>query len=246
MEARLNRAIACVGLGELEAAIRDLDQLEAQHESFPRLYLIREVAKRGLNRLEEAESDRRLGLEAVALDALGWNAQGEAWLRDSGGEDKRQNAERALHCFQRAIRLDPTLRNAYENIAHAQSERLDDRDGAIKILGDALERFPDYALAWSSRSVLLARRGESGKALSDGERALALERSPMVCYQVASALSMVAESQSERSKSFELLRDTLRQDPSLARWMSDDPDLKTWHDDPEFRSLLDAARTLRP
>ncbi len=100
------------------------------------------------------------------------------------------DAQGALADFEAAINLDPQLRNAYENAAHVLSERLDQPQAAIDRLSEVLQIDPEYALAWSSRAVLLARQGEFSAAEKDVEHALRIDRSAMICYQCASALAL--------------------------------------------------------
>ena len=52
--------------------------------------------------------------------------------------------------FSKAIELDPMLRQAYENKAHVLAEILGETEKGIQALDDAVDRFPEYALARSS------------------------------------------------------------------------------------------------
>lgn len=239
-EARFNRALARVGMGRDGEAARDLETIETQVERFPRALLVLEsiAARRG--DLTTAERYRNRGLELMPTDALAWNARGEAWLRCVPAAP-----ERAWSDFQEAARRAPGFRQAYMNSAHVLSERLGRSDEAQRALDAVLEIDQSYALAWSSRAVLRARRGERDASLQDVERALALDRSPLVCYQAASALALVKETAADERRALDLLRETLRQDAAWCESMTRDPDLAGLSRQDDLRQLLIAAQQLR-
>ncbi len=90
--------------------------------------------------------------------------------------------------------------------------------------------------------------------MGDIEQALRLDRSPMICYQCASALALreaagvvvLAEGTTNRQPtSMQLLKETLRKDVALSRFMSKDQDLKPLLDNPEFKELMHAAARLQ-
>lgn len=265
-EAWFNRAASRVELGQLSEAVTDLDAMGEQADRFPRAWFIREIAETRLGKTEEAARSRQRGLKLMPNDALAWNARGQARLRQ-----KPVDAEGALADFETAIALDPQLRNAYENAAHVLSERLKQPQAAIERLSEVLQVDPEYALAWSSRAVLLARQGDYDGCMKDVQQALKIDRSPMICYQCASALALrdtalkegnlanttagkdansnedkqQGEALSNDLSSLQLLKETLRKDPSLSRFMRKDQDLGALLGNPQFQELMNAAARLQ-
>lgn len=262
-EAWLNRAAARVELSKFALAIEDLASMGEQADRYPRAWFIRELAETRLGKSTNAEQCRQRGLKLVPTDALGWNARGQAKLRQ-----KPIDAQAALADFDNAISVDPQLRNAYENAAHVLSERLNQPQAAIDRLTEVLRIDPSYALAWSSRAVLFARQKQFDAALQDVEQALQLERSPMICYQCASALALrdsalrdstasdatnnadtaKPATQSDASRepnAMQLLKETLRKDPSLSRFMRKDQDLGDLLHNQQFQELMNAAARLQ-
>lgn len=253
-EAWLNRASSRVELARLDEAIADIESMGAQADRYPRAWFVRELAETRLGKLEQAARSRQHGLSLLPVDALGWNARGQARLRQ-----KPADAVGALADFEAAINLDPQLRNAYENAAHVLSERLDQPQAAIDRLSSVLQIDPEYALAWSSRAVLLARKGDYSAAKSDIEHALRIDRSAMICYQCASALALHeaamprpgddGANQPKQSDqpltSLQLLKETLRKEPSLSRFMRKDQDLRALLNNPQFQELMNAAARLQ-
>lgn len=239
-DAYFNRAIARLKLGDPQGAIADLHQVELRTQEIPRLYFVREMAKRNLRDDLGAEADLKKGLALMPTDALSWNARGEARLRSTP-----LDPQGALSDFSKAIELDPLLRQAYENKAHVLSEVLGEAEKAIQALDDAVNRFPDYALARSSRAVLFARAGKKPQAREDAEKSLTQERSPIICYQVACVLLLTNPNPEEEARAMALLKETVRKEPQLADLMPTDQDLASVRNSPSFRSTIDSINQLR-
>lgn len=239
-EAYFNRALARIALQKVEGAIADLNHIESHAAQYPRLYFVRELAKRSLGDQKGAAEDLQKGLALSPLQALDWNARGEARLRT-----RPPDAKGALADFSAAIEADPLLRQAYENKAHVQSELLSDISGAISTLGDAVQHFPEYALARSSRAVLLARNGKNDEARAEAERAISQERSAIICYQVACVFLLTNQNPQDEAKAMSLLKETVLKQPSLADVMPTDPDLDRVRTSTELRSTIEAINRLR-
>ncbi len=125
-EAWLNRASTRVELSRFEEAIEDIKAMGDEVTRYPRAWFVRELAETRLGKKQAAQHSREQGLKLTPTDALGWNARGQARLRH-----KPVNAEEALADFEMAIRVDPRLRNSYENAAHVLSEQLNQTQAAI-------------------------------------------------------------------------------------------------------------------
>lgn len=237
-EAIMNRASVRIELGKYSEALSDLKSMQARMKKLPRSYFIQELALTRLGKRGEAIESRRTGIELEPTDAQGWNARGEARLRLNPPD-----AAGALSDFNEAIALDLSLSRSYENAAHVLSERLGRPEDALKQLNEVIKLDPAYALAWSSRAVLQARAGNFQQSLADVEQALGLERTPIICYQAASALALIPEKHSNRA--IELLKEALRKDVSLAKLMQRDSDLKELFNHSQLQEILAAAYKLQ-
>lgn len=239
-EAYLNRALARIGLEMWSDARDDLNQIENEAHLKVRVLFARETVHRRLGRMSEADADFAEGLQCTPADAVGWNVLGEAKLRQ-----KPPDWSGALADFDRAAKLAPDLRNTYQNMAHVLSECLGRTDQAIEALDAAIQHDASYALAWSPRAVLHARQQHRERAVSDAEHALTLERSPLVCYQAASALALVRVDASDDPRILGLLKEVARSSPQLASLMAKDPDLVSLAENVELSQIISAAAVLQ-
>lgn len=238
--AYLNRAIASIGLGDFNSALEDLNKIEKHAEENTRILFVRELVHRRLGNKAQAEQDLATGLAMQPRDPRSWNARGEAKLRA-----QPMDADGALEDFRQASLSSPHLRNSYENMATVLSEYLKRPEEAIQALDQAIECDPQYALAWSGRSVIHARVGHVENAIADARRALELERTPIVCYQVASAFALVRRDSSDEKQALALLKETARQNPALAEMMEKDADLVRIEDRQSLQQIIAAARQLK-
>ncbi|MFN0056276.1 MAG: tetratricopeptide repeat protein [Planctomycetales bacterium] len=248
--ALVGRALALDGQGRWQEAVADLTQ--AIDEGFPetRLFFMRSRICTQLGESANAARDRQEGLNRDPVDAASWVARGVARLAD--------NPENALADFREAIRVNPHEFEAYRNIAHVLSERLNQPQEAIDTLDRVLAMTADDPLTWSGRGVLHARLGHCAAALADADQAVAVRRDPLVLYQVACVHSLCAGSAGTigpaiaGSKADKLLKTVLpllaeafRLDSGLARIATDDDDLKNVHGYQPFQQLVTAAEILR-
>ena len=238
-EGFLNRAVARVGANDPAGAIADLDRLEKRGAPFARLYFVREHARRLAGDAAGAEADFRAGLAKEPADARSWVARGEAKLRlvppDAAG---------ALADFEAGVKLDPGLIVAWEQVAAVLSEHLGRPDDAVVALGRVLELSARHLGARAGRAVLHARAGRTAEARADARACLDRDPPALVHYQLACAYLLTAAGDADRAQALGLLRTCLRKDPTWARGMPADPDLKAVHADPAFRTLVDAAGVL--
>jgi tetratricopeptide (TPR) repeat protein len=183
---------------------------------------------------------------ASGIDERSWIARGLARL----GSDPAA----ALADFDQALTLDPTSRDALQNKAHVLAEKLpaktpDEKQQltlqAIEQLDKALALYPDFAPARSGRGVLLARLGKRDAAVADARGALQRDTRPEVLYQVACIYALtVKEQPDDRLEALRLLAAALRQGYGH-ELLEIDSDLDLIRNNPEFRKLVTAARTLR-
>jgi predicted Zn-dependent protease len=112
-------------------------------------------------------------------------------------------------------------------------------------LTKAIARFPKRASLYSSRATLWGRQKNIEAARNDVEAALQLDRSPIVCYQAASALLLASDTNDDRARAIALLKETLRKEPGLKSTMDTDHDLDPIRNDEQFKALLNAAILLQ-
>ncbi len=128
-------------------------------------------------RLARAQLEKRDAAGAVAtcdrLVALE-PQNPESWLLLGNARQLCAAHSAALDSYEQALRLQPTLAPALNNMAH--SLRLLRRpDAALAALARALALKPDYALAWNNRGLGLLDLGRTAEALACFDTALARE-----------------------------------------------------------------------
>jgi tetratricopeptide (TPR) repeat protein len=99
--------------------------------------------------------------------AVAWNERGGTLLR--AGE-----RERAEEAFRRALALRPAYREASFNLAVIRY-RSGDREGALRAIGEHLDRFPLDPDGWDLRGTVQVSSGDFIGAVHSGERAVTLD-----------------------------------------------------------------------
>lgn len=239
-ELYINRAIARLAQGKPVEARQDLDLIIDHVPQYPRIYFLREQASRMLGDNAAADSDLAAALKCEPTDAHGFAARADARLRLSPPD-----AEGALSDFTRATEMQRERASFYENRAFVLSELMHRRAEAVEVLSQAIARFPKQARFYSSRATLWGRQKNIEAARKDVDVALQLDRSPIICYQAASALLLASDQAEDRARAIALLKETLRKEPALKGTMDTDPDLEPIRDDEQFKSLLNAALLLQ-
>ncbi len=236
----INRAIARLAQGKALAAKQDLDRIIDHTPQYPRIYLLREQALRMLGDQVAADADLAAAMKCEPSDGHGFAARADARLRSNPPD-----AEGALKDFIRAAEMQCERASYFENQAFVLAEMLQRRNEAIEVLSQAITRFPSQARFYSSRATLWGRLKNREAAKNDVEAALRLDRSPIICYQSASALLLASEDAEDQSRALALLKETLRKEPNLKATMDTDPDLDPIRQNEQFQSLLNAAVLLQ-
>ncbi len=244
-EAFMNRAICFMASGQAHQALEDLNRASVAISRLPRIYFLREQAARMLGDIESAQSDLQAGLSCQPTDALGWASRGDARMRLSPPDPVA-----AIDDYRQAQLLGPKLKLVYNNMAFILADVLGRRGEAIEVLTKGIEQIPQYPSFYSARAVYRARQGELDSAKEDAQAALQLDRSPMVCYQAASALLVATPAgeepnQEDRELALDLLKETLRKQPELRSMMETDSDLESLRGNERFHTLLKSAATLQ-
>jgi serine/threonine protein kinase/tetratricopeptide (TPR) repeat protein len=238
LNAYVDRALARLALGEYNAAEADLTHALEAGTPATRVYFIRAEVRRLAGDIPGADADRAEGLRREPCDEVSWVARGLARMdADPKG---------ALADFDRALEVNPHYLPAVEDRAAVLAERLGRTDDAIEALGRAINLAPERGQARAGRGVLLARLGRRDEALRDAREAERLDPRPEVLYQAAGVYALTSEKNpADRREAFRLLGAALRQGHGF-NLLEIDPDLRPIRGQPEYRRLLEAARTLQP
>jgi tetratricopeptide (TPR) repeat protein len=232
-KARLNRALARLGLQRHREALADLDYL-IDRGADGRVYLLRAQVREKLGETAGAREDRAVGLRLEPTDEAGWLARGVRRLT--------QEPQAALADFNEALRLNPRSLRALENKAHVLAEKLERPKEAIDVLSAAVSFQPEYAPVRAARGTLLARLGKRPAALADARAALALDRSPALLFQVAGIYALTSQQHAgDRTQAIALLTAAVR-DRFGHDLLRTDRDLDPLREDPRFGQLLQAVQ----
>lgn len=233
----LNRALSRSGQRKFKEAIQDLDKV-VELDGPTRAYFLRSRYRRVVGDNEGAAADFRQGLEAEPKDEASWVSRGVARM-------SRQPKE-ALEDFKRATKMNPFSVDGWRNIAHVLSERLNEPDASIEALGVIIDAGIEDAGAFAGRAVLHARAGRREPAIADIERALELDSEPMTRYQAACVFALLStDDETIKARALSHLTSSINDLPRVLLGFADtDPDLKPIQNDPTYKKLMQASRTL--
>jgi len=237
LAALVSRALAWQGEGKLPEAVADLTR--AIDLGFPetRIYFMRAEIHEKLGNRQDAERDRREGLQRVPTDSRSWVARGVARID--------HEPEEALEDFRSALALNSRDFGAWRNIAHTLSERLGRPQEAVEALDRLLQMTADDPGAWAGRGVLLARMGRAEAARADARQALAIRRDALTVYQAACIEALSSkDNDGAIHTALPLLAESLLKQVDLAELALADPDLERLRGSQIFRNLVAAARFL--
>jgi serine/threonine protein kinase/tetratricopeptide (TPR) repeat protein len=236
LNAFVDRALARLALGEYTRAEADLTQALEGGIPATRVYFIRAEVRRRLGNFPGADADRAEGLRREPCDEVSWVARGLARLdADPKG---------ALADMDRALEVNPHYLPAVEDRAAILAEQLGRTVDAVTALDRAISLAPQRGQTRAGRGVLLARLGRRDEALRDAKEAERLDPKPEVLYQTAGIYALTSQTNpADRGEAFRLLKAALRQGYGFDL-LEIDPDLRPIRGGPEYRRLLEAARTL--
>jgi tetratricopeptide (TPR) repeat protein len=236
LDAYVDRALARLELGQYNAAETDLTHALEGGTPATRVYFIRAEVRRLAGDIPGADADRAEGLRREPRDEVSWVARGLARMdADPKG---------ALADFDRALESNPHYLPALEDRAAVLAEQLGRTDDAVEALSRAISLAPERGQPRAGRGVLLARLGRRDEALRDAKEAERLDPQPEVLYQAAGVYALTSEKNpADRREAFRLLAAALRRGHGFDL-LEIDPDLRPIRGQPEYRRLLEAARTL--
>jgi tetratricopeptide (TPR) repeat protein len=183
-----------------------------------------------------AKRDFDLGMKSEPGDEKGWVARGVARINtDPAG---------ALADFEAALALNPRSHSALQNRAHVLGKQGKTAD-AVRSLDRLLEFYPDSVMGRAGRGVLHARLGNAAAALADARGALERDTAAAYQFQVGSIYALLAKHDpGHKAEAIRLLSAALRAGFGFDL-IETDKDLDPIRDTPEFKRVLDGARSLR-
>ena len=98
----------------------------------------------------------------------------QALFKDAVTHHLADDSHAAIALYSQALREDPTIAEAYNNLATLLAQRGDDAE-AERLLQRAVTLQPDYGEAHNNLGILYASRGDHARALPAFQRAVALE-----------------------------------------------------------------------
>jgi serine/threonine protein kinase/tetratricopeptide (TPR) repeat protein len=235
--AYVNRAIVKESLNDLPGALADLT-LALENgglEQQARAYYRRSIVRSLLGDHAGAKKDREQLLRCTPQGEINWIARGLARISsDPAG---------ALADFSEALHLNPRSLPALENKAYVLAEHMGRTQEAVTVLDEVIALYPDRVPSIASRGVLHARLRHRQPAVADAVEALRFDKSPEIAYQVAGIYALTSQQQPEDLKeALRLLDAALREGYGLDL-LDSDPELKPIRSHPEFRRIVDAARS---
>jgi serine/threonine protein kinase/tetratricopeptide (TPR) repeat protein len=238
LDAYVDRALARRALGDFKGALADLTHALEAGITATRVYFIRADVRRLAGDSKGANADRSEGLRREPCDEVSWVARGLARLT--------MDPKGALADFDRALAINPNYLPALEDRSAVLAERLGQTEGAVASLGQAIRLAPQRGQPRAGRGILLARLGRRDEAIRDAREAERLDPRPEVLYQVAGIYALTGRTNpADRPEAYRLLALSLRRGYGFDL-IGTDPDLVSIRGQPEYRHLLEAARTLQP
>jgi serine/threonine protein kinase/Flp pilus assembly protein TadD len=236
-ETYLNLAITQIELQDYAAATRAALRAIQQGYADPRVHsiLAQSYAAVGDETTAALERNKAQALDPLTADS--WVARGASLAKSA--------PDQAMTAFDAALSLNAHCLPALESKAHVQAELLRSPHQAIETLNQAVLYFPNTAALRASRGVLHARAKQRENALKDAEKALIMDRSPAMLYQVGCIHALLADSSSaDCSRALELLAAALQHGYG-SQLLEQDADLDLIRAHSEFQQLLTAARTIQ-
>lgn len=234
-EARVNLALALMGLDRPRDAEAELTVALEQAPEWARIYFIRARARHAAGDAGGAAADQREGLRREPSDEQGYLARSFARLPG--------DAKGALADLDRALALNPRSELGLRNRASVLSEFLGRPKDALADLDRALSLRPGDQVARAGRAVLRGRLGQRDGARADAKVVEQEATEAGLIYQAACAFALVSkDSPADRAEALRLLRKAFRAEAQWVAVAPRDADLAPLAGQAEFADLLRKAR----
>ena len=139
-------------------------------------------------------------------EAVVYNSRGLAW-------NKKEDHDKAIENFDKAIQLDPNYARAYSNRGYAWDDK-GDYDKAIEDYNKAIQLNPDYARAYNLRGVAWINKGDYDKAFEDYDKAIQLDPGEAAAYN---SRGVAWNKKGDYDKAIEDFDKAIQLDPNYAR-----------------------------
>lgn len=163
----LNRSIIQKEKGNINAALKDINQAIQLHGNDAVAYCNRGVLYEKMNDRERALEDYN---KAIALN----HDYAPAYYNRGSVYASMEVVDRAIMDYSKALSLDPSSTLSYYNRGIA-FKMIGRADLAIEDMGSAISSNPQFAAAYAQRGLAYAESGEPEKALEDFNKALELD-----------------------------------------------------------------------
>ena len=232
-----NRALAKYRLGDLRGATSRPDPPPEGPKPPLRAYLLRAKVRDRQGDREGARRDREAGLRGEPRDERDLTARGLA--------RQPRDPRAALADYERALELNPRYLSALQDKANVLAEDLGRTEEAIATLDRAVTLYPDYVPARAGRGVLLARLGRREAAHADARESLA--EGFDTDHRLSGRRHLRADvAPGPRRPPGSLPIAGIGPEPGIRPGPDrQDRDLDAIRDQPEFRTLVEAARSRR-
>ncbi len=235
----MRRALIRESMGNLHDAIQDMDSAIDLEPSSNRFILARARLHQQANNREEFMSDFKQGMSTTPKSVDDWVSRALAHLP--------RNPQKAKQDLESALKISPTASIVLQNLAHVESEYLNDLSASRSALDLILENDLENELALAGRAVLLGRLGQVEECLEDLER-LAQKQSKLTAstlYQMGCAHALISSKrQGSDIQAATLLAQALRRGYG-AEVLSTDKDLIALQDNPTFVALKSIAELFK-
>lgn len=237
--ARFNRALCREGVGKLDEALEDAQQLVKDSQELVRANFLAARILRKQGQVKAAGEATRAALASQPASSRDYLYLASAQLTS--------DRPAAIENFRRAWELNPNDPEALQSLAYLSMELKTDEE-ALKWLDQWVESAPLKAAPLASRAVFYARQSKTAEALADCQSALKLRPKPREQAQVASALALVADKEtdaeakkSHSTQALALLVKALQSEWQLAGEIAQDSDMKSLQADRRFQMIVKTA-----
>ena len=242
-EPHIQRAYARQCLGRYAEALADLNDALEVRPTWTFLYYSRGQLRHVMQDTAGEDSDYSEVLRRKPGNAQDWTLRAKVVAL-------RGDPEEALTCLAEALALDPHYRQALVEQAAVLGDGLSRHQEAVAVLDETIRLDPAATAVRMSRALLLAGLGRRDAAVEDAEYCLAHDPRPSGEYRAACVFALTAaQHPRDKVRALSLLASALRNGygygPGQSK-LESDPRLAALHDEPNFRRLVLAARTLAP